>query len=361
MKDTNQLIADALRDIAAEAKQPMTSADAAWRAGRRRRVATLAVPAACVAAALAIVVTLVVPSTTARGPAAPTVPSVPTRLVSLTLTPVKAASAGDLATSARLLSQRAAFLHLPDTQARVVGPDVMLTGPAADRAQLTTLAEAGVLGLRQMLLWEGPSPLTNPTDSGKAYGNAKLVNHKTLGLFHKLDCTPKNTSTWKNQVGYASTAGYDNPDAQIVLCDSYGNKYALDVAKVSGTQITKAIAVLATTSNQWTVLGTLNSAGTAAFGHLTSEQAAKYYPHVATNENDSVLAAIAFVLDGNLIGAPLTNAPIPGGMFQLGLTSQVQARDLAAVLKSGPLPVDFRVSVTGAASTSASSQATASS
>ena len=43
---------------------------------------------------------------------------------------------------------------------------------------------------------------------------------------------------------------------QIVSCDSSGGKYALDVAKVPGTQIATAAAELSTTSNQWEVLVT---------------------------------------------------------------------------------------------------------
>jgi hypothetical protein len=67
MRDAEQLIADALRGIAAEAELPGPVADAAWRAGRRRR---LAASTAAVAAAIALALTVVLPLTTARGPAA---------------------------------------------------------------------------------------------------------------------------------------------------------------------------------------------------------------------------------------------------------------------------------------------------
>ena len=76
--------------------------------------------------------------------------------------------------------------------------------------------------------------------------------------------------------GVHQPADYDNPNAQIVSCDS-GGKYALDVAKVPGTQIATAAAELSTTSNQWEVLVTLKGAGATAFANLTAEQAAKYY------------------------------------------------------------------------------------
>ena len=152
MRDADQLIASALRDIAAEAGLPGPAADAAWRAGQRRRLAVLAASAASVAAAIVLALAVVLPLTAARGPAAP--PGPPGRVVSITLSPVTPASTGVLAAAARLLGQRAAYLHLPSTQAQVSGPDVVLTGPAADATQLKTLAVAGVLNFRQVLLYQ---------------------------------------------------------------------------------------------------------------------------------------------------------------------------------------------------------------
>ncbi len=83
MRDADQLIAGALRDIAAEAGLPGPVADAAWRAGRRRRLATLAASAASMAGAIALALTVVLPLAAAPGPASP--PGPPTRLVSGTL------------------------------------------------------------------------------------------------------------------------------------------------------------------------------------------------------------------------------------------------------------------------------------
>ena len=65
----------------------------------------------------------------------------------------------------------------------------MLTGSAANVTQLKTLAVAGVLNFRQVLLYQ--------PYRGTTYGDVRLVNQNTLALFHKLVCTPDNTSTWK--------------------------------------------------------------------------------------------------------------------------------------------------------------------
>jgi hypothetical protein len=68
VRDADQLIAGALRDIAAEAGLPGPVADAAWRAGRRRRLAALAASAGSIAAAITLALVVVLPLTTAPGP-----------------------------------------------------------------------------------------------------------------------------------------------------------------------------------------------------------------------------------------------------------------------------------------------------
>jgi preprotein translocase subunit SecD len=357
VREADQLIAGALSDIAAEAGLPRPVADAAWRAGRRRRLVTLAASAASVAGAIALALAVVLPLAAAPGPVSP--PGPPAQLVSITLspaTPATPASTQNLALAALLLGRRAAQLHLPDTQAQVSGPDVVLTGPAADRTQLRAIAMDGVLNLRQVLLYQ---PYNGPRSSASApvYGDASLLNHRTLTLFRKLACTPGNTSTWERQAGYTAREDYDKPDTQIVSCDSSGNKYALDVAKVPNTQIRNAVAELSTTSNQWVVLLTLKSAGAAAFTNLTTEQATRYFPGAqAGNQDDRWLDTIAVVLDGNVIAAPLTAGPIQGGIVQITADyTRVQAEELAADLQSGALPVDFRISAISTSATSAPS------
>ena len=315
----------------------------------------LAASAASIAAAIALALAVVLPLAAAPGPASP--PAPPSPLVWITLSPATPASTDVLARAARLLGQRAASLHLPDARAQVSGPDVVLTGPAADQAQLKAIAMAGVLNFRQVLLYQ---PYSGTPAAATTYGDAGLVNRHTLALFRKLACTPDNTSTWKGQAGYATAGDYDNPDTQIVSCDSSGNKYALDVAKVPGTQISHAVAAPSTTSNQWDVTLTLKSAGAAAFGALTSQQYAKYYAAAGGNPatSDYWLDTIAVVLDGNVISAPETAGPIPGGIVQIvGNLTRTQAEGLAADLHSGALPADFRVSTISTVTPPASSQA----
>jgi len=214
-----------------------------------------------------------------------------------------------------------------------------------------------VLDFRQVLLYQ-PS-------HGTAYGDARLVNQHTLALFHKLACTPGNASGWKEQVGYAA-ADYDNPGTQTVACDSSGNKYALDAAHVTDRQIANAVAGPARTSNQWAVNLRLTRGGAVAFGTLTSQMYSKYYAAAAGNPatSDFWLDSIAIVVDGNVISAPEILGPILGGNISIqGNVTRAQAEALAAQLRSGPLPVEFRITAVStftappASSEGASSQA----
>jgi preprotein translocase subunit SecD len=191
------------------------------------------------------------------------------------------------------------------------------------------------------------SPSPNPTAvSSTTLGDPSLVNKQTLELFNKVTCKPGDTTKWKQQAGYTSAADYDNANAQVVSCDSQGNKYALDVAKVPGTQIATATANLATTSNQWEVLLSLKSAGAAAYATLTADMSSKYYSAGGGNplNSDYWLDTIAVVLDGNVVTAPEVLGAIPGGNSQItGNFTQASATQLANVLQYGSLPLTFKI------------------
>jgi preprotein translocase subunit SecD len=224
---------------------------------------------------------------------------------------VTPASGGDLASAAQLLRQRAGYLHLPDADARVSGRTVLLTGRAADEAQLRTLATAGMLSIRQVLLYEPAA-----TAGAAASGDVNAVGKSTLALFGQLACTPGDAVRWKSQVGYTVAKSYDNPDAQVVACGggpgSRWGKYVLGVAAVQGAWVTSATAAPSTPPSQWQVNLTLNKPGTSALTVVTA-------PRVQTA-----------ITDGNL---EITGGFTPG-----------YARELAAQLRSGPLPADFRIS-----------------
>jgi preprotein translocase subunit SecD len=187
-----------------------------------------------------------------------------------------------------------------------------------------------------------PSPSPTPTTASTAVGESSKVQPDVLALFNKLTCKPgESDSVWKAQVGYTQSSDWDNPDAQIVSCDSSGGKYALDVAKVLGENVTNATAELSTNNNQWQVILTFDNAGTSAFGTLTTNLYDNYYSGAQNgNENDVVLDQVAIVLDGNVVSAPEIDTSIPGGNAQItGNFTQAQATQLQNILKYGHLPL----------------------
>jgi preprotein translocase subunit SecD len=191
-----------------------------------------------------------------------------------------------------------------------------------------------------------PSPSASQPSSASALGDASLVNKQTLALFNKVQCKPGDTTQWKQQAGYTNPEDYDNPNVQIVSCDSSGGKYALDVAKIQGQQIATATAELSTTSNEWEVLLNLKGDAVGPWSTLTSDQYSKYYTAGGDNPetNDYWLDTIAIVLDGNVVTAPETTSAIPNGQAQItGGFTQAEATQLANVLQYGSLPLSFTI------------------
>ena len=128
--------------------------------------------------------------------------------------------------------------------------------------------------------------------------------------------------------------GNDAPGDTIAVCDRAGTtKYILAPAEVLGRQISKASAGIDTQGGSaWYVSLTFNGEGTKAFGALTTRVTSLSEP----------LNQVAIVLDGLVVSSPRINEPIPSGNAQItGSFTQLEAQDLANVLKYGALPLAF--------------------
>ena len=88
----------------------------------------------------------------------------------------------------------------------------------------------------------------------------------------------------------------------------------LGPAVVKGTDVTSVNAALDTNNGQWVVNITLNGAGAAAFGTLTTNQYNNYYASAQADNrallDDSALDQIGIVLDGDVQSAPETNGAL---------------------------------------------------
>jgi preprotein translocase subunit SecD len=242
-----------------------------------------------------------------------------------------------------------------DVSAQLASPSATPTATASAKssAKASTTPKASAT----------PSPSASSTAAAAptTYGNASAVNAATMKLFTKLVCKPGPNDVTVNDDWKSTIPGYSEDDhpwnttgIQTVSCDPNGTKYVLGPATLTGTQLSSADAVLDPSSGQWIVSITLNSAGTAAFGTLTTNQYKNYYPTAEADgmadgvpSNDAALDQIGIALDGDVQSAPETNGALTAGTFEItgpstaGGFTEAQATQLADVLKFGSLPLTF--------------------
>ena len=189
------------------------------------------------------------------------------------------------------------------------------------RRVVELVGQTAELRFRQVLASASGIPAAADAAATPTAGVSADVNAK----FVALDCTkPENLQG----------TGADAPTDTLVACDrAGGTKYILAPAEVLGRQISKASAGLDTQAGSaWYVSLTFNNEGTAAFGALTARVTSLPEP---TNQ-------VAIVLDGLVVSSPRINEAIPSGTAQItGSFTQLEAQDLANVLKYGALPLAF--------------------
>jgi preprotein translocase subunit SecD len=189
------------------------------------------------------------------------------------------------------------------------------------RRVVDLVGQTAELRFRQVLATgAGASSVVDPSATPVA-GVTPEVNAQ----FASFDC-----ALAENRQG----TGTDLPSQTIVACDRAGlTKYILGPAEVLGRQISEASAGLDTQAGSaWFVSLTFNSEGTAAFAAVTSRVTSLPEPN---NQ-------LAIVLDGLVVSAPRINEAIPSGTAQItGSFTQLEAKDLANVLKYGALPLAF--------------------
>ena len=191
------------------------------------------------------------------------------------------------------------------------------------RRVVELVGQTAELRFRQVLATAAGTASAAPTDPTAT--PAAAVTPELNAQFAALDCTkPENLQG----------TGSDNADSAIVACDRNGAaKYILDKAEVLGRQVAKATAGIDQQGgNAWYVSLVFNDEGTKAFGDITARVTS-----LPTPQNQ-----VAIVLDGLVVSAPRINEAIPSGNAQItGSFTQVEAQDLANVLKYGALPLAF--------------------
>ena len=189
------------------------------------------------------------------------------------------------------------------------------------RRVVDLVGQTAELRFRQVLVQAGAVPTA---EDDTLIASLNLSPEQTAG-FKALDCSrPEST------LG----SGGDDANSVIVTCDRNGSsRYVLAAAQVVGRDIKGATAALdQQNASGWFVSLDFTGDGTKKFGALTQSVV-----NLASPQNQ-----VAIVLDGVVVSAPRINEAILGGSAQItGSFSQLEAQDLANVLKYGSLPLAF--------------------
>mgnify|MGYP000399683927 FL=1 len=250
---------------------------------------------------------------------------------SVTLQPRASNDANKITTEAvdqavTIIRQRVNSLGVAESEVTAQGSgtnrQIVISVPGdSGRRVVDLVGQTAELRFRQVLAESSALGGNNASAATPAAGVSPEINAK----FAALDCT--------NPANLQGT-GADSPNETIVACARTGSaKYILGPAEVLGQQVSKASAGIDQQgASAWFVSLTFDGEGTRAFGAQTARVTSLPSP-----QNQ-----VAIVLDGLVVSAPSIREAIPSGEAQItGSFSQVEAQDLANVLKYGSLPLAF--------------------
>lgn len=249
-----------------------------------------------------------------------------------------------LAKAVEIMRSRIEAFGVQEPEIAITGNNgvlVQLPGVTDRGRALQAIGQTGVLSFRPVLESNIVSPLLAPqatttTTAGESDGAESSTTQPTTTTTLPAGVDPATGLTIE-----------DDPDAEAWLpeYDDQGNivsVYHVGPAALKGADLTEALATFEQTG-QWVVNLRLTDDGARKFQEIT-RQAAQYPLGDPRRQ-------IAIVLDGKVISAPQVsenvdpNIGIAGGSAVItlgaGENQQVEAQDLAVVLRYGSLPVAF--------------------
>ena len=223
-----------------------------------------------------------------------------------------------------IIRQRVDSLGVAESEVTAEGTgtnrQIVIAVPGETGRRIVDLVgQTAELRFRQVLVEASSVP--SATDSQLLAGLNLSVKDQTR--FTTLDCSSTDNET-----------PADTPESVLITCDRDGiARYVLAPAKVIGRDVSGATAAIDPQSaSGWFVSLDFTGDGTKKFGQLTQDVVGLPAP-----QNQ-----VAIVLDGVVVSAPRINEAILGGQAQItGSFSQLEAQDLANVLKYGSLPLAF--------------------
>lgn len=223
-----------------------------------------------------------------------------------------------------IIRQRVDSLGVAESEVTAEGTgtnrQIVISVPGETGRRIVDLVgQTAELRFRQVLVEAGAVP----TEGDKDLVAGLNISTEDATRFQTLDCTT-----------FDSNGLVDTPESVLVTCDRTGvARYILAPAQVVGRDVKGATAAIDPQSTSgWFVSLDFTGDGTKKFGSLTQNVV-----NLPAPQNQ-----VAIVLDGVVVSAPRINEAILGGQAQItGSFTQVEAQDLANVLKYGSLPLAF--------------------
>jgi preprotein translocase subunit SecD len=231
-----------------------------------------------------------------------------------------------------IINKRVNGLGVSGSEVRINGSNLEITVPGQNGDQARSLGKTARLFVRPVSGQPQPAlnkpgaqapDMSDTTAATKAIAQARQTRQSTDPAVQKKAMAALNCALPD------PLAGNDDPKLPLVTCDQNKQEvYLLEPAIIDGQAITKASSGLDQQRGEYVVNLEYNSDTSKVWADYTSK-------HTGT--------AAAFVLDSQVVSAPVIQGTIAGGQTQVtGSFTRSSAEDLANVLKYGSLPLSFK-------------------
>lgn len=233
----------------------------------------------------------------------------------------------ELARTQQVLSDRTAALGISDASVVADGDRLTVTVPGDGRDVVDIAGQASRFDLRPVIHVIPAEPATSAPQTPQNPDPARVQEEKQLR--QSIDDTIQilGLQFQASRCGDSDAlAGNDDPELPLITCSQDGSEvYLLDASMIDGEQIAGATSGFDQQSGQYVV----NLEFTADATDTWAEYTAK-----------NIGAQTAFVLDTKVVSAPVIVSAVPGGRTQIaGQFTEKSARELAAVIDGGRLPL----------------------
>ena len=240
-----------------------------------------------------------------------------------------------------IIRQRVDSTGVSESQINTSGNNIVVSIPGIpDKNTLALIKSSAKLEFRAVLVAssgaktsigkEGSKPIKTSNAKPTDRSDLNQVTPEIQKAYENLDCAKS----------FREPGQVDAADKPLITCNRELNeKYILGPVELDGTDLSNADSgtvsgANGTTTNEWAVNLSFDSAGGDTFGKVTG----RLFP-LAEPRN-----RFAVTIDGYVITAPAARSVITGGTAQItGSFDQKSASVLADQLKYGSLPISFKV------------------